>query len=367
MPYFSISSLIALTLLLAGCSMTDKYFPDEKVQYKTSKVEKDLEIPPDLTGVATDTNMSVPGESGASSSASKSDTVQAGQSRVMPTADKVQVKKDGARRWLVVKGEPDSVWPWARNFWTENGFNLEKEDPIIGVMETVWMENRADIPDDPIRNVLKKGLDMLYSSPTRDKYRVRLERSEQPGFTEVYLTHRGMKSVVTNKTTGTTAWEDRPSDPELEAEMLTRLMVSLGVEQGTAAKMLTRGESGQPTAKIFKSDTEVVLMLEDDFARAWSRTGSALDRLGFSVVDKDRSKGTYLVRYHDAFMKDKEKGIFSSLAFWKKDEESTDEYQISLNAQGGFTTRVIVLDKEGKVAKREVAEKVLTILYEELK
>ena len=150
--------------------------------------------------------------------------------------------------------------------------------------------------------------------------------------------------------------------------MLSRLMVSLGVEQGSAETLLSRGESGEPAAKLFKSDTEVVLMLEDDFARAWRRMGIALDHLGFTVLDQDRAGGKYRVRYHDAFLKGgKSEGIFSKLAFWSDDEPGSDEYQISLNAQGGFTTRVILLDKDGKVADKKVAERVLSVLFEQMK
>jgi outer membrane protein assembly factor BamC len=53
---------------------------------------------------------------------------------------------------------------------------LKRDDPTIGIMETDWVENRADIPQDGLRGILKKYLDILYSAPTRDKFRVRLER-----------------------------------------------------------------------------------------------------------------------------------------------------------------------------------------------
>ena len=41
------------------------------------------------------------------------------------------------------------------------------------------------------------------------------------------------------------------------------------------------------------------LVVDDPFDRAWRRVGLALDRVGFTVVDRDRSKGVYFVRYAD--------------------------------------------------------------------
>ena len=38
----------------------------------------------------------------------------------------------------------------------------------------------------------------------------------------------------------------------------------------------------------------------EPFDRAWRRVGLALDRVGFTVEDRDRQKGVYFVRYADA-------------------------------------------------------------------
>ncbi|HST00916.1 MAG TPA: outer membrane protein assembly factor BamC, partial [Usitatibacter sp.] len=39
--------------------------------------------------------------------------------------------------------------------------------------------------------------------------------------------------------------------------------------------------------------------MNDSFDRAWRRVGLALDRVGFTVEDRDRSKGLFYVRYVD--------------------------------------------------------------------
>ena len=102
-------------------------------------------------------------------------------------------------------------------------------------METDWAEDRAKIPQDAIRSVLGKVLDGLYSTAERDKFRTRLERGTAAGTTEIYISHRGMYEVIEGGDGGnSTIWQPRPADPELEAEMLRRLMVRFGVEESRA-------------------------------------------------------------------------------------------------------------------------------------
>src|SRR5207344_1634835 len=103
------------------------------------------------------------------------------------------------------------------------------------IMETDWAENRAKIPQDALRNLLGKVIDQAYSTPERDKFRTRLERGQQAGTTEVYVSHRGMYEMFVNdanlRQTGRTVWQPRPADPELEMEMLRRFMVKLAGDQ----------------------------------------------------------------------------------------------------------------------------------------
>ena len=150
---------------------------------------------------------------------------------MLPLQAGITLEQAGNQRWLVVSAPPDQVWPKVREFWTRNGFALKRDDPTIGIMETDWLENRADIPQDGIRAVLKKYLDVLYSAPTRDRFRVRLERAAGGNATDVYLTHSGVEEVAVGgasaSASNTYIWQRRPSDPELEAEMLNRLMVFL--------------------------------------------------------------------------------------------------------------------------------------------
>ena len=98
------------------------------------------------------------------------------------------------------------------------------------------------------------------------------------------------------------------------------------------------------------------------------RTGLALDRVGFTVEDRDRSRGLYFVRYVDPDQDvGKEEGFFSKLKFWEGDEKpEVSEYLISLVADDA-TTQLVILNKEGARESSETADRILGLLHGQLK
>jgi outer membrane protein assembly factor BamC len=372
---------ILVALLLVGCSSVretvDEVFPDDKkVDYKKAETSNNLEVPPDLTSSTIDSDLAVPDlDPGATATYSDYSSERNGgkfirSEAVLPKQDNIQLKRDGKARWLVLRGSPEQVWPTLREFWLQTGFLIKKENPAIGILETGWNENREDIADDFITNALQKTfLDGLYSAATRDKFRVRLERGSQEGTTEVYLTHYGAEEVVESNTTST-VWKPRPRDPELEIEMLRRMAVYFGVDEKKSQRMAER--RGQPKverAQLYRQGEVSKLRLYDDFPRAWRRTGLALDRIGFTVEDRDRSRGIYYVRYTDPLKgSNTEKGWLDKFKFWGDDEvASTETYQINLREAGDSGTQVQVLNKQGQPEKSQTAHRILSLLHEQLK
>src|SRR5687768_5927599 len=233
-----VAALCVAAVAMAGCSILSDFLPEgKKISYKSAGKLPPLEVPPDLTAPGTDERYSVP-DINPSGSATFSaynkernrepGTVSSGSS-ILPSLEEagVRVERAGTQRWLVVHGEPEDIWPVVKDFWHELGFLVKVEMPEAGVMETDWAENRAKIPEDILRNTLGKLLDSLYSTAERDKFRTRLERGAD-GTTEIYISHRGMSEVMEGAGVRT-VWQPRPADPDLEAEMLARLMVRFGV------------------------------------------------------------------------------------------------------------------------------------------
>jgi len=362
---------------VAGCG-GDPLIESKKIEYKSAGKLPPLEIPPDLTAPGRDERYSVPDTSPkgtATYSAYTND--RAGQTRsttaqdVLPQVDKMRIERSGNQRWLVVAGTPDKVWSNVKEFWQETGFIVNVELPEAGVMETDWAENRAKLPQDIIRSTIGKVFDSLYSTAERDKFRTRLEKGAEPGTTEIYISHRGMYEVYVSEGRSETRWQPRNPEPELEAEMLRRMMVRMGVDEVRAKTMMAGVEKKEERAKLSRGgDGTGALELQESFDRAWRRVGLALDRVGFTVEDRDRSQGLYFVRYVDPESesdKKESKGFLSKLTFWKSDKaDQKVQYRILVKGNSDNTT-VQVMTREGGVENSDTAKKILSLLHDQLK
>ena len=377
-----LSLLLLLVSVMAGCS--GPLIETKKIEYKSAGKAKlpSLEIPPDLTQPSRDERYIVPDVAGSKGPATYSAYVnERGEARaepstdVLPQVDKMRIERAGTQRWLVVSGSPEKLWPVVKEFWQEIGLLVNVELPEAGIMETDWAENRAKLPQDFIRSTLGKVFDDVYSTAERDKYRVRLEKGAEPDTTEIYISHRGMIELYISEGKTETRWQPRPADPELEAEMLRRLMVRLGVQEARA-KTLISAEQAPERAKLSRAaDGSGALVLEEPFDRAWRRVGLALDRIGFTVEDRDRSQGLYYVRYVDPeadSRKKDEPGLLSKMMFWKSQDADKDkpvqaaQYRIQVKREGD-TNLVQLLTREGGVDSSATSKRIIGLLHEQLK
>lgn len=293
--------VIVLTTTLGACASDG----DEKINYGAPTMPP-LEVPPDLVKPEDHTPMV--------------DLVGA-EPTVAPNMAKVEVRQDGAIRWLQVAQSPEVLWPKLREFFLKTGLKIAVEDPTVGIMETEWAENRASINSGFVQRTLGKVIPSLFSNNERDRYRARVERAS--GGTHIFLTHRGMEEVLVggNSAMNVTqsAWQRRPTDPELEAEMLRRLMLALGAPAASAQAMQTNKPA--PRARLIKqADGAVSLTLTDRIDSAWLRVGVALDRLGYVVKTRDDQRKTFMLRYVDPSAESEEKGIWAGGGDARKNE-----------------------------------------------
>ena len=359
---------LMLTLATSGCGMIES----KKIDYKSAGKLPTLEVPPDLTTPTGDNRYAVPDTQGSGSAtlstySQERKTTPAGSTTLLPTQEKVRIERAGTQRWLVVQATPQQVWPVIKDFWQETGFIINMESPETGVMETDWAENRAKIPQDVIRRTIGKVLDGLYSTPERDKFRTRIEEGKDG--TEIYISHRGMMEVYETEGKDKTIWQPRPADPDLEAEMLRRLMLRFGVEQSRAETLLAKQDTPDQ-ARIIKEAGAPALEMDESFDRAWRRVGLALDRIGFAVEDRDRSKGVYFVRYIDPEADNDSKrddGFLAKLAFWRsKKDQTSPQLQIVVN-DAGEKSRINVTGAGGKTVDATTQNRILNLLQQELK
>ena len=368
------AALLATALTLSGCSTIDGFLSGDKVDYRSQSAKTaPLEVPPDLTQLQREGRYLPQG--GAAISASSFGTNAAGAttavSTVAPNAiGNMRLVREGNQRWLVVPLPAEQLWPQLRSFWQERGFSLVVDNPEAGVMETDWAENRSKIPQDIIRRTVGRVLDSLYDTGERDRFRVRVERS--PAGSDVFISHRGMIEVYTTDRKEQTAWTSRPSDPQLEAEFLSRLMVKLGAKEDVARSVA----SGPATpvaatarARLLPGQPAATLQVDEGFDRAWRRVGLTLDRSGFTVEDRDRAGGLYFVRYVDP--KDAataEPGFFAKLfRFGSSDAAAAPvRYRIAVKSEGD-RTQVSVQNAQGGPENGAVGQRIVALLVDDLK
>lgn len=272
-PWFAVTGLSLV--LLSGCSALDEFTGEqESVNYKSTVSGDPLSIPPDLTQANRDARFQAPARGAMSYSQyaeAQSETSTATQgSNVLPSADGIQVKRDGELRWLVVDQPAEVIYPRVIEFWNEQGFTVQSDDPRAGLIATDWAENRSKIPDSWIRSLLGSVIDQVFDSGERERFRTRLERVGNK--TEVYISHQHMYETPT--TDGAAfKWVHGKEDQGLNAVMLARLMVYLGtdLEQAQAQVKAAEANDTEPLVQVQDTSNNRQLTLNEGFDRAWRR------------------------------------------------------------------------------------------------
>jgi outer membrane protein assembly factor BamC len=352
--------VLAMCAALSACSVLEA----DKIDYKSAGKGVSLEVPPDLTQLSRDSRYAVPGGGSVTASSFQVGQAAPGLPTAASTLGDVRIERAGTQRWLVINRSADELWGPIREFWQENGFLLTLDQANLGIMETDWAENRAKIPQDFIRNTLGKLIDSVYSTSERDRFRTRLERSATGG-TEIYVSHRGMIEVYNNTQKDQTVWQPRPTDPELEAEFLRRLMIKLGVPQEQSKALVASG-APKTTSRVATVGNAPVVQVDEGFDRAWRRVGLTLDRTGFTVEDRDRAQGTYFVRYVEPSADRKERGFLGKLFGPSEKASAPIKYRIALKSQGESTT-VSVLNDSGAPETSTNAQRIVQVIADDLK
>lgn len=362
LPSQSVLVLAALSLM-AGCAALE----EDKINYKSAAKAQPLEVPPDLTQLRKDSRYAIESTSATASGFANARQVVKDAGTATNNLGDVRMERSGNQRWLVVKRPADKVWDSLREFWTSNGFVLSTDSADVGIMETDWAENRSKIPQDFLRRTLGKVLDGLYSSGERDRFRTRVERTAE-GSVEIYVTHRGMVEEYDSPRKDRTVWMPRPADPELEIEFLRRMMVALGVPKEQASLAAGPQSTASATAStLTQYQGQPALLLTDDIDRAWRRAGLALDRSGFTVEDRDRSKGLFFVRYVATAAGKPEPGFFAKMFGDNPKGPELTRYQIRVQSRTEGGTAVSVLTQAGQAEKSDNAEKILKLLANDLR
>lgn len=345
--------LVVVALGLSACSTT----PDYKAIYKGARVGDPLQVPPDLSQpLDNDAKDAVTSYSGYQKSLDAQDN-----GKVLRDFQGMHFVRDGSEFWLDINDSPTNVWNSLHQFFTRLGFKIVSAQPALGLMQTNYKKNLANIPS----NWFMKMIDKLSSSGLMDSYRAHLEWDPDKKITRVFIAHQGLREVSDSADSaikvGDSKWVVRPSDPELEEEMLMRFMAFRGMDKQQAKQVVAETK---PVIKATLKQTPdgYVLQYNDSFARVWRLAGIALDRMGVKVDDRNRSAGVYYLQLPESFQLGDQTGFFSS-----SNRPSQSKYLLTLEDKGDNT--LISVKPRGKAGKdfTQVSKKILTELKDNLK
>jgi outer membrane protein assembly factor BamC len=249
--------------------------------------------------------------------------------RLGPVSSRCDARSN-ARQPALAGGQarrPEQLWPQLKQFWEDSALPWRSESPTTGTMETEWAENRAKIPQDIIRRSIGKVFDSVYSTGERDKFRTRLERRagrhrdlHQPPRRPGSADRRAEGNHHLDRVRTIRAWKRIPGAPDGQADRRRNQAGSEGKGCRTAA-VASRAACAAGHAKLRRR-----IEVDEGFDRAWRRVGLALDRVGFTVEDRDRVQGMYFVRYVDPDAAEKD-GFFSKLFSFGASDDKAKEAQ----------------------------------------
>lgn len=356
-------TVISLIILLAACTSTTR---DYKGVYEASEKERELDVPPELDKPITnvENNLSELGQSVKSYSTYEQNLKDRPQTAFDHKYKGMEFKRDGTLFWLEVKAPADAVWEDLRGYFNRLGFDIVTDKPIIGFMQTDWQENRVDLP----KNWFGDVLGYIFSSEIMDRYRIRLEWDQTQQLSRVFIMHQGLREVVEgqddNISVIQTKWTLRPSDPELEVEMLMRFMAYRGLEETIAEQQIASVKVQERARLVDQADT-LQLELADSFQRSWRHMTIAIDRLGYQVEDKNRSAGVFYIQLPETF-EVKTEGFFGSVFSGGFEKPKQDKYLLVLEEKGAQT--IVTVKSNGDVADDFpiVARKILNDLKDNI-
>jgi outer membrane protein assembly factor BamC len=358
-----IISLLMVFVLVSGCS----WFGGKKSSGHGSRDSQSLEVPPELSQPRTSDAMAIPvvtAEQARSGSSRASQQVV--NTALLPDMTGARIKQEGGIRWAELDSSPEVIWQESQGYFRSIGFEISNEDPKLGIFDTGWLSNRAYREIGFWRSLFGE----VAVTGLKDRYRVRLERTDNPNVTRMYLSHQGLIEDVyeeVQRDNISRFWRWRPNDPELEAETLKRFLVFRGMDE-EQAEQVTRPKAPVERARLENVSNGQIVVVNDNFAHTWRHAGVAIDRLGLTVTDRNRSEGLYYIEISDAFIEQhKEDSSLMKKWFGGDDEKKSNTTFVMKVTQQQDETWVSLHDQKGQLDNSDLAKKLNELLYKQLR
>ncbi len=363
MRFPRLTALALLVTLLAACNAGD-------FRYQDSTLGPPLELPPDLAGSQIESKFELPATLSGDDANAERDKIP-----VLARVDSIQLESNGDMYWLRVEAPVDNLYQLVKNFWAAEGYRLDVDEPVIGLMQTEWIYKEEG------RKESDSWLENLFSSEdfsaSQDQYRARIERDTMANLNRIYIAHRGTEYKHVLTTDGArddersdNEWGFRQREPELEIEMLSRLMIYLGLQDDEV-------EQQQANIKLFKpraildvdaDEGSPFLIINDIYQIAWNRVFHQLERMNFEITSfefKSGLSGEGVIYIKAPTLEVNEEGGFFS--FQSEEKEGEIKLTLVFSEETNQTTRLILEDDKGQFDTSPEGNEFIRLLFQQIK
>ncbi len=361
-------AVLLLAIVVGGCQSGGD------LRYLDASVGGRLELPPDLIERESESGFELP------ETFSCDDNTARNKVPVLANVESLRIDGGENFYWLSTAEPVDNIYQLVKNFWAFEGYRLTVDEPIIGVMQTEWILKEVGSTEKSSNWLLR-----LFSSDDlsaiQDQFRTRIER-DQRGGSRIYIAHRGaeynyvLDSNARGRPPNETAskdnqWRVRQPDPELEIEMLSRLMIYLGLQRLQVDQQLAQVRLFKPRS-LMQLDTEEkspYLIIKDPYHIAWNRVYHNLERLNFEIVSTQfkeglvKEVGSFVVKIKVAEPK-KKAGLFS---LGSASEPKERQIVLILSEENHELTRVEIETEKGEIDTSFEGAEFLSLLHRQIK
>jgi outer membrane protein assembly factor BamC len=256
---------------------------DERPVYQGAEYYKNLEVPPDLTKPDTSEQLSVAKPTDEALQRFRDNNKL--ETIITPKFNGVRVVNYAGNSWIEVDNNADFVWQKLLEFWESEGVKLVELRPLLGFMETDWIE-RLQADAGFFRSMLQK-----LEPDQKDKFRVRLEPFDNGQKTRIYIAHTGIERIARGEYADEYSWQTLPGNIEAEREIISRMALFAGLSDEGRLQLL---ENYRPYSSLVKLDStdKTALTMTGSMDFVWRRAMRALDRMRMQDIREEKQNNT---------------------------------------------------------------------------
>jgi outer membrane protein assembly factor BamC len=368
-------SPLAALLVFAAINLVACGGPSADLEYLDSRMMPNLEIPPDLTRVDVDSEFELP-------AVFSGDSSETSSIPVLARVDSIELNGHSDFYWLSIDEPVDNLYQLVKDFWASEGFTLAMDEPAIGVMKTNWVFNEEGAQDED-KGFLAKLFSSEDLSESQDQFKTRIARDTGTTVSQIYITHRGTEYTHVGGTRlkeneDLSYWGVRASEPELEVEMLSRLMLYLGLRQAEVDQQLVNIRLLAPRASIHtdytgdETENETYILVKDEYTRAWNRTLHQLERLNLDVISSNIDNGLvtnegFILIETDIEIEKDVSGFFSFGSKMEIVKKRIKLVKLVFSEESYDITRIDMETDDGEIDSSPEGVEFLTLLYQYIK